>query len=123
VPPSQQVFETWIAGLTEAINTIRYSNLNDPVPLPDRTRMLQQLLERQAECLYGYHMNEVDRLKQEGRSVNARSRIQSTQDLIRSLSIHTDRVSELLDESEKAYQFLMYGPAGIEGGSQSAAAG
>jgi hypothetical protein len=109
VPPSQQVYEQWMAKLSEVVEVVRHGQLKVAVPLPERTAMLQQLLERQAECLYGYHMNEVDKFKQEGRIINARSRIQSLQDLIRSLGVHTPRVEELLDESEKAYQFLMYG--------------
>lgn len=109
VPPSQQVYEQWMAGLSEAVDIVRHGRLQLAVPLPERAAALQRLLERQAECLYGYHMNEVDKFKQEGRIINARSRIQNLQDLIRSLGVHTPRVEELLDESEKAYQFLMYG--------------
>lgn len=121
VPPNTQVYEQWINGLTELVQMLRFGSTHEPVPLSQRAVLLQLLLERQVECLYGHHMNEVDKLKQEGREISARSRIQTMQDLIRSLGIHTPRVEELLDESEKAYHFLMYGGLPEEGGETAAA--
>jgi hypothetical protein len=121
VPPGQEVFELWIGGLREVTDIVRYGRLHEPVPVSGRNGMLQQLLERQAECLYGHHMNQADKLKQAGRTLNARSRIQGMQEQIRSLGVHSERVDELMREAEKAYQFLMYGAAAVTAAEQQPA--
>lgn len=111
VPPSQEVFDLWIGGLRALTDIVRYGQLQEAVPVASRTGVLQQLLVRQAECLYGHHMNQVDKLKQAGRNLNARSRIQVLQEQVRALGVHDERVDALMAEAEMAYQYLIYGPA------------
>lgn len=114
VAPNPQTFHLWIVGLHEVIEIIRYGRLLEPVPLPTRNGVLQSLLEREAECLYGHHMHEVDKLKQAGRVAAARHRIQHLQEQIRMLGVRSDRISQLLDETEQAYQYLLHGPAAMD---------
>lgn len=113
VPPDTLTFEQWISGLHEVIEMVRYGRLLEPVPLTTRSGLLQQLLEREAECLYGHHMNEADKFKQADRMTQARSRVQLAQELIRGLGVRTERVNGLLGEAEQAYQFLLRGPSAV----------
>jgi hypothetical protein len=54
-------------------------------------------------------MTQADKLKQEGRYMTARNRIQQAQEMLRGLGLNTERVQQLLREAEAAYRYLLDG--------------
>lgn len=107
VPANEEVFEQWQVCIAELFELLKGKGLLRP-QAPDVCQTYrEQLLERQAECLFGHFMNMADQLKQSGREMVARNRIQQLSELLRALGLHTKRVNALIEQAEEAYQYLL----------------
>jgi hypothetical protein len=109
IAPDDAVFSQWQAGMQELLAVIPQGGILRPLPPGTCQEYLSQLRERLAECLFGHYMNQANKLKQEGRHMIARNRIQHLQELLRGLGSHSERVRELLAEAESAYRYLLDG--------------
>lgn len=109
VPDSQATFDQWQAGFRELLAILQAGALLKP-PAPDlAARYRRQLLEREAECLFGHFMNQADKFKGEGRASVARTQVQQLTEWLRSLPTKTERTQDLLAQAEEAYQYLLKG--------------
>lgn len=109
VPPDATVFEQWRQGMQELLALVQHNGVLRPLAAATRRDYQEQLLVRLAECLYGHHMNEADKLKQDARHMTARNRIQHLQEMLRALPSSSERIQELLAEAEAAYRYLLDG--------------
>lgn len=109
VPADSQVFEQWQQAFQELLLLIRTGALSRPMSVPDRQRLSNLVLERQAECLFGHYMNLADKLKSDDRTAYARSQLQQLTEWLRGLGINTERIQSLIKQAEEAYQYLLTG--------------
>lgn len=114
VPDGPETLASWQAGFAELLDILARSALVTPLPAEQRERYRTQVIERQAECNFGHFMNQADKRKGEGRQNAARSQVQQLTEYLRSLSIRTERTTDLLRQAEEAYRYLLDGTAPTE---------
>jgi len=115
VPEDYAAFEQWQLGFSELLTIIQTDGLLRSQPAHLRQRYRVQLLERQAESLFGHFMNQADKCKADDRPSVARSQIQQLTERLRAFEIKTERTKELLTQAEEAYQYLLTGAAPAAG--------
>lgn len=111
VPVAQDyaVLEELQQAFTALLQIIQDDGLLKSLPMDLRLRYRTQILERQAETVFGYFMNQADKCKTDGRQAMARGQLQQLTERLRGLGIKTERIEELLKQAEEAYQYLLTG--------------
>lgn len=109
VADSAETLEQWQAAFRELLSTLYDGSLLKPPAGERRERLRTQVLERQAECVFGHFMNQADKFKTEGRVAAARSQVQQLTEWLRGLPLRSERTRELLDQAEEAYRYLLNG--------------
>jgi len=110
VPADDEVFEQWQMAIGELYELLQPGRLVTPLAAENRAELRAQLLERQAECLFGHFMHQADLLKQQDRELAARKRISQLLEMLTAQGLHSVRVQDLHRQADAAYQYLVYGP-------------
>ena len=108
---------------SKALAELESDGLLKPLPMDLRQRYRTQLLERQAETVFGHFMNQADKCKSDGRASMARSQVQQLVERLRALGISTERTQQLLAQGEEAYQYLLTGGLALSAEANKAEAG
>lgn len=118
VADSAMALDRWQAGFRELLGILHNGALIKPFPAEMRERYRAQVLERQAECLFGFFMNQADKYKGEGRVTVARNQVQQLTEQLRIVPARSERVLELMEQAEEAYRYLLNGtvPADVQAG-------
>lgn len=111
VPADTVVFERWQQAFLELMTLVQSGSLSRPLTGEARHKLVVQILERQAECIYAHHLNQADKAKADDRRPVARRQIQQATEWIRALGVDTERVQALLKQADEAYQYLLTGEA------------
>lgn len=114
VPGDPETLASWQAGFGELLDMLARGGLVAPLPADLRERHRTQVIERQAECLFGHFMNQADKRKGEGRLNAARGQVQQLTESLRNLPVRTERTADLLRQAEQAYRYLVDGTVPAE---------
>lgn len=121
VADSAETLTRWVNAIKEIEQIVQHGGLLKPLAVEQRSTLFTALAERHAECLFGFFMNEADKLKTGGRVLAARNRLQHLLELLRAVGARTERIMELIGQAEEAYQYLLTGTvSGAAEGAQQA---
>ena len=109
VPQDFVTFQHWQLGFSELLDMVQSGGLIKSLSTDMRQRYRLQLLERQADTVFGHFMNQADKCKTEGRLLMARSQVQQLIERLRALGINTEHTQKLQAQAEEAYQYLLTG--------------